>query len=183
VRIAIDDFGVGFSSLSQLKHLPPIDMLKIDKSFIEGVILGDDRAIVAAILSLTDVLGIATIAEGVERQEQADELVRLGCELAQGFLYARPEPPETIESKLLTSLGSPLVTSRGWSGRHNRLLVADRLRAAGGATPEPVAEDPSGEPRQPRRRCWSKPGQARSRKGGRGAAAPWRDGPSPEPAV
>lgn len=102
VRLAIDDFGVGFSSLSQLKHLPPIDLLKIDKSFVDGLTVGgDDRAIVAAILSLARALGITGIAEGVEHLEQVEALDALGCELAQGFHYFRPQAPDTLEPQLL----------------------------------------------------------------------------------
>jgi EAL domain-containing protein (putative c-di-GMP-specific phosphodiesterase class I) len=100
VQLAIDDFGVGFSSLSQLKRLPPVDMLKIDKSFIDGIGAQDARAIVAAILSLAGALELTTVAEGVEAQEQATELATLGCELAQGYLFARPQPPEQLEATL-----------------------------------------------------------------------------------
>jgi EAL domain-containing protein (putative c-di-GMP-specific phosphodiesterase class I) len=96
VRLVIDDFGVGFPSLSQLKHLPPVDMLKIDKSFIDDIDAHDQRAIVAAILALADALGLTTVAEGVEAGSQASTLAALGCDLAQGHLYARPQPPEHV---------------------------------------------------------------------------------------
>ena len=104
LRLAIDDFGVGFSSLSQLKHLPPVDMLKIDKSFVDNIATSDDRAIVAAILSLAGALGLTTVAEGVEIPEQAAELSSLGCELAQGFLFARPQPPEALDAGFAAGL-------------------------------------------------------------------------------
>jgi EAL domain-containing protein (putative c-di-GMP-specific phosphodiesterase class I) len=100
VRLAIDDFGVGFSSLSQLRHLAPVDMLKIDKSFVDNIAAGEDRAIVAAILSLAAALGLTTVAEGVEAPEQAVELSSLGCELAQGFLFARPQLPGALAGAL-----------------------------------------------------------------------------------
>jgi len=101
VKLAIDDFGVGFSSLSQLTDLPPVDVLKIDKSFIDHVLADDHRAIVVAILSLANTLGLTAVAEGVEEPGQAAELTALGCELGQGYLFARPQPPEAVEALLL----------------------------------------------------------------------------------
>jgi EAL domain-containing protein (putative c-di-GMP-specific phosphodiesterase class I) len=93
VRLAIDDFGVGFSSLSQIRQLPPVDVIKIDRSFISG--LGrnrEDAAIVASVISLARALEVETIGEGVETAEQARELHDLGCDQAQGFHFARPAP-------------------------------------------------------------------------------------------
>ncbi len=110
VRLAIDDFGVGFSSLSQLKHLPPVDLLKIDKSFVDGLaVSGDDRAIVAAILSLARALGITAIAEGVEHLDQVQALAALGCELAQGYHFFRPQPPEALGPQLLEGFAASPV--------------------------------------------------------------------------
>jgi diguanylate cyclase (GGDEF)-like protein/PAS domain S-box-containing protein len=97
VRVAIDDFGGGSSSLSRLRVLP-IDEIKVDRIFIEGLpVRPDDRAIVAAVLSLADELGLMVIAEGVETERQHWELRELGCRYAQGFLYARPAPPEDLD--------------------------------------------------------------------------------------
>ena len=92
VRIAIDDFGTGYSSLSYLKRLP-IDVLKIDQSFVRDM-LGDrsDAAIIEAIVRLGQALDLELIAEGVETQAQVDRLLELGCELMQGYLYCRPMP-------------------------------------------------------------------------------------------
>ncbi len=92
MELAIDDFGTGYSSLSYLKRFP-VDVLKIDRSFVDG--LGDDpddTAIVTAIISLGRALGLRLVAEGVETRRQLDELRRLGCDRAQGFMFARPRP-------------------------------------------------------------------------------------------
>lgn len=100
VDLSIDDFGTGYSSLSYLKRFP-IDTLKIDRSFVAG--LGedpDDAIIVGAIIRLSDVLGIETLAEGVETAEQVAELLRLGCVRGQGYFYARPQPAEEITARL-----------------------------------------------------------------------------------
>jgi EAL domain-containing protein (putative c-di-GMP-specific phosphodiesterase class I) len=106
VRLAIDDFGVGYSSLSQLKALLAVDTIKIDKSFVDGVPGGDDQAIVDAILRLADGLGLAAIAEGVETGDQVDALLGMGCRLSQGFHFARPQSPADLERLLaLDALG------------------------------------------------------------------------------
>ena len=92
VKVSIDDFGTGYSSLSYLRDLP-IDCLKIDRSFIQG--LGTDRrdnALVGAVVGMATELGLQVVAEGVETAEQLAQLERLGCNLAQGFLFGRPEP-------------------------------------------------------------------------------------------
>jgi EAL domain-containing protein (putative c-di-GMP-specific phosphodiesterase class I) len=88
ILIAMDDFGTGFSSLSRLKRLP-VSTLKIDRSFIDG--LGtdpSDSSIVRAIMSLGHALNLELCAEGVELPLQRDELVRLGCQVAQGYLWS-----------------------------------------------------------------------------------------------
>lgn len=94
VRIAMDDFGTGYSSLAYLQRLP-IDVLKIDRSFIAPML--DDRdsvAIVRAVLGLASALGMTTTAEGVETEELAETLVGLGCDVAQGYYFARPLPAD-----------------------------------------------------------------------------------------
>ncbi len=101
-EILLDDFGIGYSSLGYLRQLP-IDVLKIDRSFIDALdgadAEGDGRAsaIVRAIVGMADALAIDVVAEGVETDEQARISQALGCDLAQGFLFARPERPETVE--------------------------------------------------------------------------------------
>ena len=109
VKLAIDDFGTGYSSLSSLQHLP-VDTLKIDKAFIDGVTMGvEATGLVQAIIRLARILTLQTIAEGVEQPEQAARLEELGCSLVQGFHFARPVPPEEAET-LLKQLGTQSVS-------------------------------------------------------------------------
>lgn len=97
VRIAIDDFGTGYSSLSHLQQFP-VDILKIDRSFLEKMHQGpQDEALVRTIISLAKLLSLRTIAEGVEDQQQQDQLKSLGCDSAQGFLFGRPMTIEQVE--------------------------------------------------------------------------------------
>ena len=96
VKLALDDFGTGYSSMKQLKQLP-IDTLKIDRTFVSGLGVSDhDSAIVDAAITLASAFGLGTVAEGVETQQQITELRKRGCNHAQGFLLARPGPPDLI---------------------------------------------------------------------------------------
>lgn len=96
VRIAIDDFGTGYSSLSYLKTLP-VDILKIDQSFVRDMLTDpSDAAIIEAIVRMGQALGLELVAEGVETEEQSNSLLALGCELMQGFHYCRPMPFEQL---------------------------------------------------------------------------------------
>ena len=101
VRLAIDDFGVGYASLGQLKALPPVDVLKIDRSFVDGVLADhEDQAIVNAVIQLAASLGLQTVAEGVESGDQAMLLRDMRCGQAQGYHFARPIGPAAIAELL-----------------------------------------------------------------------------------
>ncbi len=104
VRLAIDDFGTGWSSLGHLRRFP-IDIVKLDRSFVSG--LGrdpQDASVAAAIISLAHALGLSTVAEGIETGEQLAVLAALGCELGQGFLFARPAPVEAFADALASAV-------------------------------------------------------------------------------
>jgi diguanylate cyclase len=97
VRIAIDDFGTGYSSLSYLKSLP-VDVIKIDRSFVMGMMEDEsDRAIVRSTIDLAHNLGLSVVAEGVDSKDTLDELARYGCDVAQGFYIARPQPVDALD--------------------------------------------------------------------------------------
>jgi EAL domain-containing protein (putative c-di-GMP-specific phosphodiesterase class I) len=100
IELSIDDFGTGYSSLSYLHRLP-VNHLKIDRSFISGLGQGEESlAIVKAILTLSHQLGLEAIAEGVETPEQLECLKSLGCDAAQGYLFAKALPQTLVERLL-----------------------------------------------------------------------------------
>ena len=100
VRVALDDFGTGYSSLTYLKHLP-VDVLKIDKSFIEDVgHSSHDQAVVGGVARMARALGLRVIAEGVEDERQRDHLRALGCDQAQGYLFSRPRAHADVLASL-----------------------------------------------------------------------------------
>jgi diguanylate cyclase (GGDEF)-like protein len=105
VRIAVDDFGTGYSSLAYLRQFP-VDSLKIDRTFITGLALSSEaHALAHTLIQLGKALGLQTLAEGVEQHNQVRELQREGCDLAQGFLFARPLAPDALERFLEDSPG------------------------------------------------------------------------------
>jgi diguanylate cyclase (GGDEF)-like protein/PAS domain S-box-containing protein len=131
LNISVDDFGTGFSSLAYLKRFP-LDELKIDKSFVDG--LGRDpeaTAIVAAVMGMAHALDLRVVAEGVETSDQASRLRTLGCDQAQGFFYARPGTADDIDSRLraetpMRTAGSDRITvDSGKSEQIKRVLVVD----------------------------------------------------------
>ena len=100
VRLAIDDFGTGYSSLSYLQRFP-MDVLKIDKAFVDDVALGGSQAALArTIVALGETLSLDTVAEGIETPEQSAALVAMGCRVGQGYWFARPVPAPEITAML-----------------------------------------------------------------------------------
>jgi diguanylate cyclase (GGDEF)-like protein len=120
VRIAVDDFGTGYSSLAYLRRLP-VDEVKIDKSFVLGLAsdLGD-LAVVRAIVDLGHSLGLIVVAEGVEQDATRDQLVEMGCDVAQGFLISRPLGPDRFDAWLAAR------TVRGAGAREETVLTLVR---------------------------------------------------------
>ena len=109
IRLAIDDFGTGYSSLSYLERLP-VHIIKIDRSFVEGICSGGQRAsVVLAVLRLAQSLDLATVAEGVETIGQFRRLLGADCPYGQGFLFSEPLPASKLEAMLVsgTSFANP----------------------------------------------------------------------------
>jgi PAS domain S-box-containing protein len=130
-RLALDDFGTGYSSLKHLQALP-FDELKIDRSFVMNMAsTRESRKIVAATIGLGHSLGLVTVAEGVETEEQADMLLWLGCERGQGWLYGRPAPcSEIAETVAKVRQANPLrlaAPGDGWAVSSLEALPTQRL--------------------------------------------------------
>ncbi len=116
VRLAIDDFGVGYNYLSHLRDFP-IDRIKIDRSFIAGLdTAGDNRTIVEAVVRLAQELGLGVVAEGVETMAQAGLLLAMGCDLAQGYHYA---PPLSARAAALFKRTTTFADTRGHLGTNH----------------------------------------------------------------
>jgi diguanylate cyclase (GGDEF)-like protein/PAS domain S-box-containing protein len=108
VRVALDDFGLGYSSLTHLKALP-VDVVKVDRSFVADLVrCTEDRAVVEAVLTLARRMGLTVIAEGVETADQDELLREMGCPVVQGYLYGRPVPAADV---LLPTPASPGETA------------------------------------------------------------------------
>ena len=117
-RLILDDFGTGYSSLSYLQRLP-VDVLKLDRSFIAH--LGEqaqDAQIVAAVVHMAKALELAVVAEGVETPEQLAALQRLGCDLAQGYYFAKPMPADAMTALLELSRSSKGETKAAAAGKY-----------------------------------------------------------------
>ena len=108
VRVALDDFGTGHSSLGLLRTCPA-DVLKVDKSFVDGISGRSEEAVIAtAMIQITNGLHLQAIAEGVETAEQAETLHRLGYRFAQGYHFSRPLSPEQVREKLTQFVAAPV---------------------------------------------------------------------------
>ncbi|MFG2651867.1 aminotransferase class I/II-fold pyridoxal phosphate-dependent enzyme [Streptomyces sp. NPDC048436] len=134
VRIAVDDFGTGFSSLRYLREFP-IDVLKIDKSFIDDI-ARDARqvALVEGIVHLADTLGMQIIAEGIEESAQRDLLAGMGCRFGQGYLFARPLTAEQGESLLRRRRGNGAAGARGAAGSRGNGFTGGRANGFAGSS-------------------------------------------------
>lgn len=114
IELAIDDFGTGYSSLSYLRQFP-IKVLKIDRSFVNGIGLDgsdEESALVQAIVDLAGTLQLRTVAEGIETLGQLNALREMGCDIGQGFLLAKPAPAEEVKELLegTHAIGLPLAS-------------------------------------------------------------------------
>jgi diguanylate cyclase (GGDEF)-like protein len=131
VSLAIDDFGTGYCSLSYL-HRFPLDILKVDKAFVDGLHDAEGAEIVAAVVGLAHALGLDVVAEGVETEHQLAILRQMGCDQAQGFLFSRPVPA--------ADLAGPLTTDTPWFGEPAALGPMDLVGSGG-----PGLGSPSGD--------------------------------------
>ena len=109
VRIAIDDFGTGYSSLAYLCNFP-LDMLKVPREFVDALgCEANAEAVTRAVVELAGALGLLTVAEGIETLSQQEHVTRLGCDLAQGYLFSRPVDAETVMAFMTGRLTPDLV--------------------------------------------------------------------------
>jgi EAL domain-containing protein (putative c-di-GMP-specific phosphodiesterase class I) len=123
LRIALDDFGTGFASLTHLFTVP-VDAIKIDKSFVDRLTHGDKSAvIVEGLISIARKLAIRVIAEGVETQRQAAQLLAFGCKLGQGYLYSKAVHRDEVTAMLLRVAQKPNDVARA-------LVREDRRRSS-----------------------------------------------------
>jgi EAL domain-containing protein (putative c-di-GMP-specific phosphodiesterase class I) len=111
VRLSIDDFGAGYSSLGRLRTLP-VDEFKIDRSFVAELAEGGDAPLVDAILAMAASLGLRVVAEGIETETQAEAMRARGCQRGQGYLFSRPVPGEVLERLLVGGLETSVVAAR-----------------------------------------------------------------------
>ena len=131
IRVAVDDFGQGYSSLAYLSDLP-VDLLKIDRRFIDQIDRRPvNQAIAAAVIALGRSLDLQIVAEGVERQEELQHMADVGCELFQGFLLGRPGPAAEISALLANRSTAPERPSMAAAGAGSRPSVVEPSTGAG----------------------------------------------------
>jgi EAL domain-containing protein (putative c-di-GMP-specific phosphodiesterase class I) len=119
VQLAVDDFGTGYSSLNYIRRFP-VDILKVDKSFIDGVNEGGEAsALTEAVIKLAGILNLKPVAEGIERADQLQRLLELHCDLGQGYFFAKPMPSDELVG-LLDERAS--MRSEAEALAHGRLL-------------------------------------------------------------
>ena len=134
VRLAIDDFGTGYSSLGYLQRFS-LDSLKIDQSFVQGVTNEPEKSVVArTIINLAQVLNLATVAEGIETEEQLEYLRSLGCQFGQGYLFSHPVPPERLGKLIRQGLLSGAARLPGGGRQFDVAASRESTRAS---TPGP----------------------------------------------
>ena len=144
VRIAFDDFGTGYASLTYLKKFP-LDRLKIDQSFVRELrVDSDDAAIVGSTITLAKQLGLSVIAEGIEDRATADLLAGMGCEEGQGYYFGRPMPAAEFEQRFLSQAAPPDARHpRDGAGRERGVAAA---RAVALSAPDRPRRSASSEP-------------------------------------
>jgi EAL domain-containing protein (putative c-di-GMP-specific phosphodiesterase class I) len=134
--VALDDFGTGYSSLSYLRRFP-VDVVKIDRSFVEDVGIGpEESALPDAIIALCQAFRIQTVAEGIELRRQLTHLQAVGCHAGQGFYFSRPLPAEALERLLPTRSGAPGVQPSSLVQQTRQRadeMVAPAQKVSGGA--------------------------------------------------
>lgn len=140
IELAMDDFGTGYSSLAYLKRFP-LNVLKIDRAFVKDVLTDThDAAISSAIIALGRTMGLTVVAEGMERVEQANFLLSLGCQRMQGFLFARPVPATVFADHLRGGLTMPAGLLAGNDRAAVSLPLDERLPLASWAATPPGAQ-------------------------------------------
>jgi len=130
VRLALDDFGQGYSSLSYLKRFP-LDVLKVDKAFVDGLVENsEDRAIIRTVVALARELGISVTAEGIETAQQLDHVKELGCNTGQGYFFSRPVGPDAITEFLRPTAPPALDDLNGLNGQNSSALSSGTVPRA-----------------------------------------------------
>jgi EAL domain-containing protein (putative c-di-GMP-specific phosphodiesterase class I) len=117
VQLAVDDFGTGYSSLGYMEQFP-VDILKIDRSFVDGLGVRQATPVLQSIIELAQRLGVHIVAEGIERREQLEALQQLGCDLGQGYFFSGPVEADQLGDLLAASLidGRRFLFQQGGSG-------------------------------------------------------------------